>query len=172
MGEITRRDDPAGLPREAVSEMFLDNLKAATPWILKEVNIRLLARFARSGGGSLLHIAAHFTNLVKVSDRVTVRHAAGGALLSVAPLLSAEERNEVAVELCRGLEIGQQEFAKYIPGYLGRFCLWLPPVQLEEVLSELEESLSSSNARVASAALDAVGVIYEEYDTYRVRFPE
>ena len=63
MGEITGRDDPAGLPREAVSEMFLDNLKAATPWILKEVNIRLLARFARSGGGSLLHIAAHFTNL-------------------------------------------------------------------------------------------------------------
>ena len=172
MGEITGRNDPAGLPREAVSEMFLDNLKAATPWILKEVNIRLLARFARSGGGSLLHIAAHFTNLVMVSDRVTVRHAAGGALLSVAPLLSAEERNEVAVELCRGLEIGQQEFAKYIPGYLGRFCLWLPPVQLEEVLSELEESLSSSNARVASAALDAVGVIYEEYDTYRVRFPE
>ena len=37
----------------------------------------------------------------------------------------------------------------------------------KEVLSELEESLSSSNARVASAALDAVGVIYEEYDTYR-----
>ena len=93
-------------------------------------------------------------------------------MLSMAPLLSAEERNEVAVELCRGLEIGQQEFAKYIPGYLGRFCLWLPPVQLEEVLSELEESLCASNARVASAALDAVGVIYEEYDTYRVRFPE
>ena len=172
MGEITGRGKPPALPREAVSEIFLDNLKAATPWILKEVNIRLLTRLAREGDGSLLHIATHLTNLVKVSDRVTVRHAAGAALLSMAPLLSAEERNEVAVELCRGLEIGQQEFAKYIPGYLGRFCLWLPPVQLDEVLSELEESLCASNARVASAALDAVGVIYEEYDTYRVRFPE
>ena len=45
-------------------------------------------------------------------------------------------------------------------------------MQLEEILSELESSLCSSNARVAAAALDAVGVIYEEYDTYRVRFPE
>ncbi|MBD5150487.1 MAG: cytidyltransferase-related domain protein [Oscillibacter sp.] len=171
-GEITGETGPMVLPREAVSEIFLDNLKTATPWIVKEVNIRLLTRFAREGGGSLLHIATHLTNLVKVSDRVTVRHAAGAALLSIAGLLSTEERNEVAVELCRGLEIGQQEFAKYIPGYLGRFCLWLPPVQLEEILAELQSSLCSSNARVVSAALDTVGVIYEEYDTYRVRFPE
>ncbi|MBD5162681.1 MAG: cytidyltransferase-related domain protein [Oscillibacter sp.] len=172
MGEITGRAGPLVLPREAVSEMFLDNLKTATPWILKEVNIRLLTRFAQDGGGSLLHIATHLTNLVKVSDQVTVRHAAGNALLTIASLLTAEERNEVAVELGRGLEIGQQEFAKYIPGYLGRFCLWLPPVQLEEMLGELDSSLCSSNARVVSAALDTVGVIYEEYDTYRVRFPE
>ena len=77
------------------------------------------------------------------------------------------------MELGRGLEIGQQEFSKYIPGYLGRFCLWLPPQQLEELLGELiEDYLCSSNGRVVSAALDTVGVIYEEYDTYRVRFPE
>ncbi|MCI8715409.1 MAG: cytidyltransferase-related domain protein [Oscillospiraceae bacterium] len=161
------------LDEETVSEIFLDNLKTATPWIIKEVNIRLLTRFAQSGGGHLLHIATHLTNLVKVSDRVTVRHAAGNALLAAAPLLTPEERNEVAVELGRGLEIGQQEFSKYIPGYLGRFCLWLPPQQLEELLGELiEDYLCSSNGRVVSAALDTVGVIYEEYDTYRVRFPE
>ncbi len=172
MGEITGQSGVPLLPREAVSEIFLDNLKTATPWIVKEVNIRLLTWFVQGGGGNLLHIATHLTNLVKVSDRVTVRHAAGAALLSIAGRLSTEERNEVAVELCRGLEIGQQEFAKYIPGYLGRFCLWLPPVQLEEMLAELDGSLCSSNARVVSAALDTVGVIYEEYDTYRVRFPE
>ncbi len=170
--EVTGAEAPLALPEETISEIFLDNLKTATPWILKEVNIRLLTESAQSGGGRLLHVATHLTNLVKVSDRVTVRHAAGGALLAVAPLLTTEERNEVAVELCRGLEIGQQEFAKYIPGYLGRFCLWLPPAQLEEIRAELEASLCSPNARVISAALDTVGVIYEEYDTYRVRFPE
>ena len=43
--------------------------------------------------------------------------------------LTADQRNEVAVELCRGLELGQQEFTKYIPDYLGRFTLWLPPAR-------------------------------------------
>ena len=47
MGEITGRNDPAGLPREAVSEMFLDNLKAATPRVLKEVNLLSLIHSRR-----------------------------------------------------------------------------------------------------------------------------
>ena len=170
-GELTG-EAPPPLDEAAVAQIFLDNLKTATPWIIKEINIRLLTGFAQAGGGHLLHIATHLTNLVKVSDQVTVRHAAGGALLAIAPLLAAEERNEVAVELGRGLEIGQQEFSKYIPGYLGRFCLFLPPTQLEEMLSDLDASLCSANGRVVALALDTVGVVYEEYDTYRVRFPE
>ena len=163
---------PPPLDEEAVSEIFLDNLKSGTPWIVKEVNIRLLAAFAASGGTQLLHIATHLANLIKVSDRVTVRHAAGNALLAIAPRLTADQRNEVAVELVRGLEIDQQEFSKYIPDYLGQLCLWLPPAQLEEVAVELNGYLGSSNSRVVAAALDTVGVIYESYDAYRVRFPE
>ena len=163
---------PVELPEEAVSEIFLDNLKTATPWIIKEMNIRLLAAFSQAEGDGLLHVATHFANLVKVSDRVTVRHRAGAALLEIAPLLTVDQRNEVAVELTRGLEIGQQEFSKYIPGYLGRLCLWLPPAQLEEILGELAEYLASANSRVVAGALDTVGIMYETYDTYRVRFPE
>ena len=165
-------DAPPELDEDTVSEIFLDNLKSATPWIIKEVNIRLLSDYARGGGGHLLHIATHLSNLVKVSDRVTVRHKAGSALLEIAPMLTTEERNEIAVELSRGLEIGQQEFSKYIPDYLGRFCLWLPPAQLEEILGDLGGYLCSSNSSVVSAVLDTVGVMYEEYDTYRARFPE
>lgn len=176
--ELTARNISAGeaelplLGEDMVSEIFLDNLKTATPWIVKWVNIRLLSDFARGGGSHLLHIATHFSNLIKVSDRVTVRHRAGSALLAIAPLLTAEERNEVAVELSQGLEIGQQEFSKYIPDYLGRFCLWLPPEQLEEVLAELQKYLCSTSGNVVSAVLDTIGIMYEEYDTYRVRFPE
>lgn len=170
--ELTGGGGPLLLDEEAVSEIFLDNLKTATPWVVKEGNIRLLSDYARSGGGQLLHIATHFSNLIKVSDRVTVRHTAGAALLAIAPLLTVDQRNEVAVELSRGLEIGQQEFSKYIPEYLGRFCLWLPPAQLEEVLRDLGGYLCSSNGRVVAGGLDTVGVIYESYDTYRIRFPQ
>ena len=160
------------LTEDEISGIFLDNLKTATPWIIKEANIRLLERSARRDGEQLLHIASHLTNLIKVSDRVTVRYTAGAALLQVAPLLTVGERNEIAVELTRGLEIDQQEFSKYIPGYLGQFCLWLPPVQLDELLGELQRSLCSSNDQVVSAALDTIGVVCENYGCYRDRFPE
>ncbi len=172
LAELRGGAAPLELPEEAVSEIFLDNLKTATPWIIKEMNIRLLAALSRSEGDRLLHVATHLANLIKVSDRVTVRHRAGAALLEIAPLLTVDQRNEVAVELTRGLEIGQQEFSKYIPGYLGRLCLWLPPAQLEEILGELAEYLASANSQVVAGALDTVGVMYEAYDTYRVRFPE
>ena len=160
------------LPDDAVSEIFLDNLKTATPWITKQANIRLLTDFARSGSSPALHIATHLSNLIKVSDRVTVRHSAGSALLELAPRLTVDQRNEVAVELCRGLELGQQEFTKYIPDYLGRFALWLPPAELDEVLDDLWVNLSASDSRVAASVLDTVGIIYETYDAYRTRFPE
>lgn len=170
--DILAGGEPLLLPEEVVSEIFLDNLKTATPWITKQGNLRLLTDFARSGKSPALHIATHLSNLIKVSDRVTVRHSAGNALLALAPRLTADQRNEVAVELCRGLELGQQEFTKYIPDYLGRFALWLPPAELDEVLDDLRVNLSSSDSRVTASVLDTVGVIYEAYDAYRARFPE
>ena len=170
--DVLSQGAPLLLPEDVVSEIFLDNLKTATPWITKQGNLRLLTDFARSGKSPALHIATHLSNLIKVSDRVTVRHSAGNALLALAPRLTADQRNEVAVELCRGLELGQQEFTKYIPDYLGRFALWLPPAELDEVLADLHVNLSSSDSRVTASVLDTVGVIYEAYDAYRSRFPE
>lgn len=170
--DVVSQGAPLLLPEDVVSEIFLDNLKTATPWITKQGNLHLLTDFARSGKSPALHIATHLSNLIKVSDRVTVRHSAGNALLALAPRLTADQRNEVAVELCRGLELGQQEFTKYIPDYLGRFALWLPPAELDEVLDDLRVNLSSSDSRVTASVLDTVGVIYEAYDAYRSRFPE
>ena len=167
-------DDAVGaLEDEDISEIFLENLKAATPWIIKKANIRILTAFARVDHGyHLLHIATHLSNLLMVSEQVTVRRSAGAALLELAPLLSHDQRNEVSVELTRGLELGQQEFSKYIPAYLGRFYLYLPPDLLEERILDLRHALASSNSRLAAAVLDTVGVLYEHYEPYRQRFPE
>jgi len=162
----------AALENEDLSEIFLENLKAATPWIIKKGNIRTLTVLARVDPGYLLHIATHLSNLLMVSEQVTIRRTAGNALLSIAPLLNRDQRNEVAVELTRGLETGQQEFSKYIPDFLGRFYLFLPPSQLEERLIELNDTLCSANSAIVAAALATVGVLYENYGAYRSRFPE
>ena len=50
----------------------------------------------------MLHIAAHLSNLVKVSEHVIVRHDAGTALLRIIGLLTPDQRNEIVVELMKG----------------------------------------------------------------------
>ena len=158
---------------EAASSVFLDNLKTATPWVLKAVGVEyLLDQARREESVNALHIAAHFSNLIKVSENVVVRRLAGNALLDIAPLLTPDRRNEVAVELCEALETGQSEISQYIPQYLGQFLLWLSPRELDEILDELLRFLSSSSSSVAAAALATVGALLEHYAVYKKRFFE
>lgn len=158
---------------DVVSDIFLENLKSATPWILKAVNIKLLADQVDHGKREhLLHICAHLSNLIKVSEQVGVRHDAGHALLRLAHLLTTDQRNEIAVELLKGLEVGEYEFSKYIPDYLGEFALWLPPEQLDDLIERLHILLANGNERIVSVALDTLGVLLECYARYPGRFEE
>lgn len=173
LGRNVSRQEEVLYGRDVVSDIFLDNLKMATPWVLKAVNIKLLVDQVDHGKKEhILHIAAHLSNLIKVSEYVVVRHDAGRALLRLAPLLTADQRNEIVVELLKGLEVGEYEFSKYIPEYLGQLALWLPPEQLEEVLTYLRGLMANANDRVVSVALDTVGVLTEYYPRYKERFVE
>ena len=157
----------------AASGVSLDNLKSATPWILKAAGVEyLLDQVERDGGANALHIATHFSNLIKVSEHVVVRRMAGAALLSIAPVLTPDRRNEIAVEMSKALETGQAEISKYIPEYLGQFVLWLTPRELDEVVDQMAVLLSSSNTDVVAAALATVGAMLEHYTVYGARFGE
>ena len=169
---MAAEDAVKALRPEELSDILLDNLKTATPWMIKVVNVELLARYAAHGGGSAMQIAAHFANIIRVSEAVVVRERAGRALLGIAPRLTSEERNEIAVELAKALEAGHYEFSKYIPQYLGSFMLWLPPAELDEVIDYLAELLSHSADSVVASALDTVGFALENYRLYPRRFPE
>jgi nicotinic acid mononucleotide adenylyltransferase len=158
---------------EAISNVFLDNLKSATPWVFKAVGVEYLLHQANHNEQSnTLHIATHFSNLIKVSENVVVRRMAGAALLSLAPKLTPERRNEIAVELSKALETGQAEISQYIPGYLGQFALWLSPRELDEILDHMLFLLASPNTSVVAAALSTVGFMLEHYTVYSTRFGE
>ena len=155
------------------STVSLDNLKTATPWVLKAAGVEyLLDQVERDGGANALHIATHFSNLIKVSEHVVVRRMAGAALLSIAPVLTPDRRNEIAVEMSKALETGQAEISKYIPEYLGQFVLWLTPRELDEVVVQMAVLLSSPNTDVVAAALATVGAMLEHYTVYAARFGE
>lgn len=170
--KILGLDPEKELTAEALSEMFLDNLKARTPWTIKVANINLMLRYLEKnhGEGQELHVATHLGNLVKVSETVTVRRAAGEGLVSIIGSMPLEQRNEIAVELGKGLEIGDYQFSKYIPNYLGVIMLHLPPQELDELIADLEKLLESGNGQVAAAVLHTFGVMLEHYRIYRVNF--
>ena len=156
-----------------ISDVFVDDLKNATPWMVKAVNIELLEYLVAQGRREqVLHIAAHFANLLKVSDTIVVRYSAGASLLHIADCLTFDQRNEVAVELAKGLEVGSYEYSKYIPQYLGEFSLHLRPAELDEMLSRLSHLLGNGNDAIVAAALTTVGVMLARYDGYGRRFGE
>ncbi|MCI8608886.1 MAG: phosphohydrolase [Firmicutes bacterium] len=160
------------LNHEALSEMYLDNLKARTPWTMKVSNIYLMLRYLKEnpGEGQELHVATHLGNLLKVSETVTVRRAAGEGLVSIIGRMPLEQRNEIAVELSKGLEIGDYQFSKYIPDYLGVIMLHLPPQELDEMIGDMEEFLKGTSGQVAAAVLHTFGVMLEHYRIYRENF--
>ena len=79
---------------------------------------------------------------MKVSENIVVRRLAGASLLAIAPALTPDRRNEVAVELSKVLETGQTEISQYIPQYLGQFALWLTPRELDEMRGSDADSSS------------------------------
>ena len=165
-------DHPATL-EFSNSDIFRDNLKEYTPWVIKAVNIEVMLAELKSGARSeVFYIATHLSNLLKVSERVTVRHNAGHGLLEIFDLLTREQRHEIVIELTKGLEIGEHQFSKYIPEYLGVLIMHLHPEELSEIMHELKHLLQSENDKVASVTLDTLGVMLQNYEGYQERFPE
>lgn len=83
-----------------------------------------------------------------------------------------DQRNEIAVELTKGLEVGGYEFSKYIPEYLGELALLLHPKELDELIDGLRSLLGSTDDRIVSVALHTVGVLLECCPVYPRRFLE
>ena len=156
------------LPPLAFSEMFLSNMKARTSWAVKIANIQLMLRYLEEWGAEdqVLHVATHLANLVKVSETVTVRRGAGDALISIIGQLPPHQCNEIAVELGKGLEIGDYQFSKYIPQYLGVIMLHLPPGELDELITDLKKLFEQAGPQVAGAVLHTIGVVLENYRIY------
>ncbi len=161
-------DPDSRLTKEELSEIYLDNLKAGTPWPVKIANIRLMLDNLMDSdeADQALHVATHLGNLVKVSETVAVRRRAGEALVSIMNKLPLSQRNEIAVEMGKGLEIGDYQFSNYIPDYLGVIMLHLPPRELDELILDLEKLLEANNGQVAAAVLHTFGIITENYRMY------
>ena len=164
--------DIAKVPNSAI---FRENLKVGTPWVIRVVNIEVMLHDLKeemSPGGAdtdagtrkdqhdrAFYVATHLSNLLKVSERTTIRHTAGKALIEVFGYLTREQKHEIVVELIKGLEIGDYQFSKYIPPYLGTLITRLHPDEIYDVIRTLQQLLQNRNDKVACVTLDTLGII-------------
>ncbi|SET50405.1 cytidyltransferase-like domain-containing protein [Natronincola peptidivorans] len=156
-----------------ISDMFLDNLKTETNWVAKKFHVELLSKYAiKNAIVDKLYIAMHFCNLLKVSSVENVRSRAGETLVKVFPHLPIEQRNDIAIELLRTLEIEGAQFTKYIPNYLGQIIIYLKPLELDEIIEDLIEKIKHANTQINSLLLKTIGVFIVNYPKYKEIFKE
>lgn len=157
---------------ENISDIFLKNLKTATEWTIKKINIDILYDQVNKDHSIGFHTSMHLCNLIKVSSVEKVRTYAGDTLLNIFNFLSLEEKNDVCVELIRALEIENYQFTKFIPDYIGRLILHLPPMELDEVIDDFEQKLKVSNQQVIQLILNTIGITIQSYPNYKDLFTE
>ncbi len=175
--ELERREmvllEEFSFQKHLIANLFLENLKTATPWICKEIHIECLSYLMQAGRNNQpMHTATHLANLLTVNDCDDVRHCAGRALVKMAEYISQDQCNEVVVELFQGLETGGSQFAKDVPIYLAELILHLGPDEVEEHLLTLERMVNQNQESVACAALDTLGHLIQRAPDYRERAHE
>lgn len=156
--------------KEEMEEVFLNNLKTATHWIAKRNNIRLLVFYTLDGSLiSPINTSLHLCNLLKVSAIESVRRTAGNALMTLLRRLSSYERNEVAVELLRALEIEGHRFTEYIPKPLGRVLLYLDMKEFDEIIDDLLIKVKTANPSVKTLLIKTLGTSLESFIQFGMR---
>ncbi|QXM07093.1 nicotinate-nicotinamide nucleotide adenylyltransferase [Crassaminicella indica] len=159
--------------KQKISDMFLSNLKASIRSVVKKVQIDFLLQYTMKHLEQTgLYTAIHYCNILKVSASESVRNHAGNALLSIVPHIPFEQRNDVVIELLRGLEVEGYQFAKYIPDYLGKLILYLKPIELDELMKELSGKIKQASPQTNTLLLKTVGVAIENYHKYKALFKE
>lgn len=158
---------------EKEGSLFLIDLKMGTHWVVKVANIELFLRYMddQCSAGDIMHLGMHLTNLLKVSETIFVRQAAGEGLMRIADKMTYSQRNELAVELFNGLEIGDPQISKYMPGFLGRMILKLPPQEFDEFISTIASQIVTATIQLASAMVHTVGVMLERFSEFSAAFP-
>ncbi len=138
-----------------ISDMYLSNLKVATPRVVKLVQIELLLQQIGSGQADAFYTALHFSNVLKVSTDYRVCHCAGEALLTIFDGLTTGQKNDIVVELLLALEIQSYRFTEHIPAVLGRLVVQLPVREFYEFVEDFLTEIKGSDSQIAILILDA-----------------
>jgi cytidyltransferase-like protein len=119
-----------------------DRTQACDPFDPPVVSRRSLETTgARKEGDTALagEVAFHLANLLKVSRVEGTRFNAGRCLMQLLPVLTDTQRNDLAIELVRSLQLDGEGVTRYIPRFLGPLLASLPAQELDELVTDMEQ---------------------------------
>ncbi len=156
-----------------ISDMYISNLKVATPRVVKLVQIDLLSQLIDSGKADAFYTALHFSNVLKVSTDYRVSQRAGEALNRIFDDLTTGQKNDIVIELLLALEIQTYRFTKHIPYVLGRLIMKMPPSEFYEIVSDFVVEIKGADEQIAILILDATlfaisALLAEEDETDKI----
>ncbi len=164
-GVVERCREQREVGRTPVREVMLRNLKSRVGWVEKKVNCdylvaRARARLAR-GEDPESHfaneVAFHLANILKVSRVEGARFHAGRCLLELASQLSVQQRNDLAVELLRSLQLDVEAVTRYIPRFLAAVVATLPEQEFLEILDDIEMDVRRGSEALQRLLLQTTG---------------
>jgi len=129
--------------RSPIRETMLRNLKGQTGWVEKKVGCDFLLslvseRKEKEAAAMAGEAAFHLANLLKVSRVEGTRYHAGRCLVKLLPALADTQRNDLAIELVRSLQLDGEGVTRYLPRFLGPLLASLPSQELDELLADME----------------------------------
>lgn len=146
------------------SEMFLSNLKSATPKTIKIAQIEMLYNHSiNKDNEERFYTAMHFCNILKVSAYESVRNKAGHYLVLLFERLSSEQKNDIVIELIRALEIEGYGFTRYIPNFLGQLIPTLEVKEYHEILNDINYKISNAGINVRVLLLNTIGAMIAKW---------
>ncbi len=151
------------------SEVYLSNLKSATSWMCKKLQVELLLRFVVNyKNEDSFYLSMHLCNLLKVSSHESVRNAAGRGLVDLSEHLSKGQINDIVIELLRALEMENYQYTKYICEYLGILMTKLDVQEFLEIIDSFSEKVERANAQICTLVLLTVGVVIEHMNIDKI----
>lgn len=154
--------------RSPVREVMLRNLKSRVGWVEKKVNCDYLMARAQArldrGQDPESHFANevtfHLANILKVSRVEGARFHAGRCLLELSPRLSVQQRNDLAVELLRSLQLDAEAVTRYIPRFLAAVIATLPEQEFLEILDDIEMDVRRGSEPLQRLLLQTCGWLF------------
>ena len=100
-------------------------------------------------------MAFHLANLLKVSRVEGTRFHAGRCLLRLLPVLTDTQRNDLAIELVRSLQLDGEGVTRYLPRFLGPLLASLPAQELDELVQDMAHDARSGTEHLQRLLVQA-----------------